>query len=144
VTELGNGRSHWVARGFGGFKFEWDAEVFNDIRDELIAWRSLEPADVVNAGSVRFQKGPAGRGTYVRVTMNYNSPGGRGGAALAEIFGGEPAQLIRKDLRRLKQILETGELASIEGQASGRAPEAEPLGELPAATTRYAAKTQTV
>jgi len=127
VTESDHWHSHWVAKGIGAARVEWDAEIYNEIENELIAWRSLENADVVNAGSVRFQKAPTGRGTYVRVTMNYNPPAGKLGATLAQLLGAEPAQLIKEDLRRLKQILEAGEVATVAGQSSGRAMEAEPI-----------------
>jgi len=121
VTRLDQRRSHWVAKGIGNAKIEWDAEIYNEKVNELIAWRSLENADVVNAGSVRFQKGPRGHGSYVRVAMNYNPPAGKLGATIAQLLGGEPAQLIKQDLRRLKQIMEAGEIATIDGQTSGRA-----------------------
>ena len=120
VTELDSQHTHWVAKGIGGSKVEWDAEIYNEKENELIAWRSLENADVVNAGSVRFQTGPQGHGTFVRVTMNYNPPAGAVGATLAQLLGAEPSQLINEDLRRLKQIMEAGEVATIEGQSSGR------------------------
>ncbi|HSS21253.1 MAG TPA: SRPBCC family protein [Pyrinomonadaceae bacterium] len=120
VVELDERKSHWVARGVGAARVEWDAEVYNEKANELIAWRSLENADVVNAGSVRFQKGPTGHGTYLRVTMNYNPPAGTLGASIAKLLGAGPAQLIKEDLRRLKQIMETGEIATIAGQTSGR------------------------
>jgi uncharacterized membrane protein len=93
VTVLDATRSHWVARGPAGTQVEWDAEIYNEIENELIAWRSTENADVVNAGSVRFQKGPTGHGTFVRVTMNYNPPAGNVGASLAQLLGAEPRQL---------------------------------------------------
>jgi uncharacterized membrane protein len=125
VTESSQTQSHWVAKGPAGTRVEWDAEIFNDKEDELISWRSLEDADFVNAGSVRFQAGPEGHGTFVRVTMNYNPPAGKVGASLVQLFGGEPAQLIKEDLRRLKQIMEAGEIATIDGQTSGRAANAE-------------------
>lgn len=129
VTELDQTRSHWVAKPIGDARVEWDAEIYNEKENELIAWRSLENADVVNAGSVRFQEAPAGRGTYVRVTMNYNPPAGYVGASFAKLLGAEPAQLIEDDLRRLKQIMEAGEIATIDGQSSGRAEGAEPIAE---------------
>ena len=110
VTVLDESRSHWVAKGIGAAKVEWDAEIYNEKENELIAWRSLENADVVNAGSVRFQKAPQGQGTYVRVTVNYNPPAGKLGATLAQLLGGEPKQLIKEDLRRLKQLMEAGEI----------------------------------
>ena len=125
VTELDQTRSHWVAKPIGNARVEWDAEIYNEKENELIAWRSLENADVVNAGSVRFQAAPSGRGTYVRITMNYNPPAGYVGASFAKLLGAEPAQLIKDDLQRLKQIMEAGEIATIAGQPSGRAENAE-------------------
>ena len=121
VTEMDRWNSHWVVKGLGGARVEWDAEVYNEEENKLIAWRSLENADVVNAGSVRFEKAPEGHGTYVRVTMNYNPPAGKLGATVAQLLGTEPLQLIKEDLRRLKQVLEAGEIATIAGQTSGRA-----------------------
>jgi uncharacterized membrane protein len=127
VVEIDSVRSHWVAKGPAGTTIEWDAEIYNEKENELIAWRSLADADVVNAGSVRFQQAPEGRGTYLRVTMNYNPPVGKAGAALSQLLDAEPAQLIKDDLRRLKQIIEAGEIASIDGQSSGREEGAERL-----------------
>ena len=126
VTIMEDGRTHWVAKGVGGIsdsKVEWDAEIYNEIENEMIAWRSIENADVVNAGSVRFQAAPTGHGTYVRVTLNYNPPGSVG-ASLAKLVGTEPGQLIKEELRRFKQLMETGEIATIDGQTSGRAEDA--------------------
>ena len=117
-------RSHWVAKGPGGVRVEWDAEIYNEKPNELIAWRSLD-GEVTNAGSVRFE--PAGdRGTVVKVVVNYNTPGGKLSAFVARLLGGEPGQMIEDDLRRLKQLLETGEVASVEGQTSGRDAGAQP------------------
>jgi uncharacterized membrane protein len=121
VTVLDELKSHWIAKGIGAAKVEWDAEIYNEKENELIAWRSLENADVVNTGSARFQKGPTGRGTYVRVIVNYNPPAGKLGATVAQLLRGEPKQLIKEDLRRLKQLMEAGEIATIDGQTSGRA-----------------------
>ena len=124
VVSLDDGRTHWVAKGIGGIKVEWDAEIYNEIENEMIAWRSVDNADVVNAGSVRFQAAPKGHGTYVRVTLNYNPPTGSVGASLARLLGTEPGQLIKEELRRFKQLMETGEIATIDGQSSGRAEDA--------------------
>jgi uncharacterized membrane protein len=116
VTTTPDGRSHWVARAPAGTTVEWDAEVYNEKENELIAWRSLDGADVDNAGSVRFE--PAGGGTTVRVTLRYDPPGGALGAAVARLFGENPEQQIEEDLNRFKQVMETG--ATSEGQNSGR------------------------
>jgi uncharacterized membrane protein len=127
VSDLGSGRTHWVARGPDGSLIEWDAEIYNEKANELIAWRSLENAEIVNAGSVRFQAAPQGHGTYVRIALNYNPPAGKLGATIAQLLGADPAQLIKEDLRRLKQMIEAGEIATIDGQSSGRAAEARSL-----------------
>jgi uncharacterized membrane protein len=119
VTETSDRRSHWVARGLSRDKVEWDAEIFRELENELIAWRSLD-TDIVHAGSVRFEQGPKGHGSIVRVTMNYNPPVGNIGKTIAQLLRRDPAHLIREDLKRLKQLLETGEIATITGQVSAR------------------------
>jgi uncharacterized membrane protein len=110
VTEGPDGRSHWVAAGPAGLEVQWDAEIINEVENEVIGWRSLPGADVATAGSVRFDKTRGGRGTQVTVHLQYAVPGGRAGAAIASLFGREPSQTIREDLRRLKQVLEAGEM----------------------------------
>jgi uncharacterized membrane protein len=111
-------RSHWVARGPAGLSAEWDAEIINEIPNELIGWRSVEGSTIQNAGSVHFT--PArDRGTEVKVVLRYDPPGGVLGAAVAKLFGEEPSMQVREDLRRLKQILEAGELATTAGQPWG-------------------------
>lgn len=120
VTTTGEGRSHWVAKAPAGTTVEWDAEVYNEKEGELIAWRSLDGADVDNAGSVRFEPASGGRGTTVRVTLRYDPPGGALGAGVARLFGENPEQQIEEDLRRFKQVMETGEISTTTGQPSGR------------------------
>jgi uncharacterized membrane protein len=116
VTESdGSGRSHWVARGPAGVRVEWDAEIINEVENTLIAWRSLPDSDVVTAGSVNFDRVRGERATEVTVNMQYSPPAGRGGAAVAWLFGRAPSQTIREDLRRLKQLLEAGEIARATG-----------------------------
>ena len=113
-------RSHWVARGPGGFKIAWDAEIINEKPGTLIAWRSLEGSQVSTAGSVHFSKAPGDRGTEVRVTLKYDPPAGKLGTLIAKLFGAEPAQQIQEDLRRFKQLTEAGEVPTTKGQPSCR------------------------
>jgi uncharacterized membrane protein len=113
-------QSHWVAQGPAGTTVEWDAEITDDRPDALIAWRSLAGADVDHAGSVRFEEAPGGRGTFVRVCMEYHPPGGALGTAVATLFGEEPGQNIQEGLRRFKQLMEAGEMATTSGQPSAR------------------------
>jgi uncharacterized membrane protein len=102
--------SHWRAKGPAGTFVEWDGEIFNEIPNKLIAWRSLEGADVVSAGSVKFNPASSGRGTRVTVHLQYSPPGGKLGAAIARLFGADAETEIRDDLWRFKQLLETGEV----------------------------------
>jgi uncharacterized membrane protein len=110
VTELGEGRSHWVARGPAGTKVEWDAMIVADEPGRVITWRSLENSDVDNAGAVRFEAAPGGRGTIIKVNIQYNPPGGVVGATVARLFGEEPNQQLEDDMRRFKQVIELGEV----------------------------------
>lgn len=121
VTCDGSQRSHWVARAPAGRRVAWDAEVVEERPNALIAWRSLEHADVQNAGSVEFERGPGGRGTTIRVSLTYAPPGGKVAAVIAKLFGEEPAQQVHEDLRRLKQIMEAGEVPTTTGQPRGDA-----------------------
>lgn len=97
--------SRWVARGPFGLRVEWEAQIINEIPNRLIAWRSLEEADMVSAGSVHFRETPLG--TEVTVSMQYAPPAGKPGAALAWFFGETPAQQLREGLERLQQELES-------------------------------------
>jgi uncharacterized membrane protein len=110
VTEMPNGKSHWVARGPAGLAVEWDAEIINEVENQVIGWRSLHGSDVVTAGSVTFGRARDGRSTQVSVHLQYAPPAGKAGALIASLFGREPSQTIREDLRRFKQLLEAGEI----------------------------------
>jgi uncharacterized membrane protein len=120
VEIVGHRRSHWIAKGPAGWRTEWYADIINDIPNQLLAWRTVEGSELVSAGSVHFEAGPVGRGTVVRVKLQYDPPGGKLGAAFAWAFGEEPSDVIREGLRRFKQLMETGEIPTTEGQPRGR------------------------
>jgi len=120
VDTTTNGRSHWIAKGPLGTKVEWDAEIIADIPGEAIGWKSLDGADVDTAGSVRFRELGHGRGTEVRVNLKYDPPLGKVGTAISRLFGESPEQQIREDMRRFKEVLESGEIPTVEGQPHGR------------------------
>ena len=102
--------SHWVAKAPAGTSVEWDAEIIDEREPEFISWRSLPDAVVPNAGTVRFKQAPGNRGTEVHVSFEYLIPGGAVGAAFAKLLGEEPELQVREDMRRFKQVLETGEV----------------------------------
>jgi uncharacterized membrane protein len=105
-------RSHWQAKAPAGRTVEWDAEIVNEVPDEIIAWKSVGEPDVSNAGAVNFSDAPGGRGTVVRVTLDFEPPAGRVGAILSHFFSEEPDRQIREDLRKFKQLMETGEITT--------------------------------
>jgi uncharacterized membrane protein len=98
-------RSVWTAKAPAGMRVKWEAEVINEIEGELIGWQSTENADVATAGSVRFVPTADGR-TEIIVHLQYEPPAGRLGSLVASLFGEEPSQQVRADLRRLKELLE--------------------------------------
>jgi len=110
VTETANGHSHWVAAGPAGLRVEWDAEIINEVENQTLAWRSLPNSGIVTAGSVNFDTVRGGRSTQVSVHLQYAPPAGKAGAFVASLFGREPSQTIREDLRHFKQLLEAGEI----------------------------------
>ena len=117
VSQREAGISHWVAKGPAGTKVEWDARIINEVDDKVIGWQSIEGSTISTAGSVNFAETP--RGTEVRVHLQYNPPAGKVGAAIAWLLGEEPSLQIREDLRRFKQLMETGEISTIHGQSFG-------------------------
>lgn len=121
VQETGGGKSHWIVRGIEGINphVEWDAEIITERPGEMIGWRSLEGSDVDSAGSVHFRPLKGDRGTEVKVTLSYNPPAGKVGAAIAKLFGQDAESDVREDLRSFKRLMETGSVPTTEGQPRG-------------------------
>jgi uncharacterized membrane protein len=114
VEVIDSAHSRWTLRAPGGVYLEWDAEITVDRPGQMIGWRSLEGANIDNAGYVRFEPAAGGRGTVVRVALQYNPPAGRVGAALAALLGERPTSLIEEALRKFKQLVETGEIPVVD------------------------------
>lgn len=111
VEILATDRSHWVVKAPAGKVVEWDAIITEEIDGELIAWASVEGADVTNSGRIEFRDAGE-RGTIVTATIAYDPPAGFIGKIVAKMFQREPAIQARRDLRRFKQLMETGEVAT--------------------------------
>lgn len=120
IDRLDDKRSHWVVSAPAGRTVEWDAVVTEERSGSLIAWESAEGADVRNSGRVEFRDGPPGRGTEVSATIAYDAPGGAIGTLIAKLFQKDPAIQARRDLRRLKQFLETGEVTTAANRREDR------------------------
>ena len=120
VRVTGPNSSHWVASAPFDTAVEWDAVTTGEVPGERIAWASVEAADIANSGEVLFVPAPGGRGTEVRVTLRYDLPAGSLGRAVARYFGDAPSQALDDDLRRFKQVMETGEVVRSEGAPWGK------------------------
>ncbi|MET0239089.1 MAG: SRPBCC family protein [Sphingobium sp.] len=111
IDVLSDTRSHWVVKAPAGKTVEWDAIITEDVEGELIAWASEDGADIPNSGRIEFRDAGA-RGTIVTATISYDPPAGVVGKVIAKLFQREPAIQARRDLRRFKQLMETGEVAT--------------------------------
>ena len=111
IDVLDDRRTHWVVKAPAGRTVEWDAIITDETPGEMIAWASAEGAEIANSGRIDFRDAGA-RGTVVTATINYDPPGGTIGKVIAKLFQREPAIQARRDLRRFKQLMETGELAT--------------------------------
>jgi uncharacterized membrane protein len=115
VETTREGRSRWRAKGPAGFRLQWEADIVGERENEWIAWRSVEGSSVHHSGSVRFEHAPGARGTEVHAQLQYQPKGGPVGQTIARLLGSDPERQIRDDLRRFKQLLETGEIPISEG-----------------------------
>ena len=123
IQFTGNNKAHVVLKLPGNASTEFDAEIYTDVPNEVISWRSLDGSELQNAGSIRFSEAPMNKGTEVQMTVEFVPPGGAIGKALTELIGEVPAQYLGQFLREFKQLMETGEKATTEGQSSGRTKE---------------------
>ena len=114
-------RSHWVIKAPAGRTVEWDSQITEDEPDRLIAWESVA-GDIKNTGRIEFSDAAPGRGTLVNATIVYDPPAGEIGKLIATLFQKEPKLQARRDLRRFKQLMETGEIST------SAAPDAGPRG----------------
>jgi uncharacterized membrane protein len=121
VELTGGGRSHWKMRFPAGKRIEWDVEIVEDVPNERIAWRAVD-ASLEGDGMVRLASAPGGRGTEVTVELQYDAPAGAVGEALLRLLEGDPSDHVRTDLRRFKQVMETGEVIRSDACPDGPRP----------------------
>lgn len=122
VTPGDDRRSHWVVKAPAGKTVEWDSVLVEEVENELLAWETVEGSGLRNAGRIEFRDGPPGRGTEVTATIVYEPPGGELGKLVAKLFQKEPKIQARRELRRFKQLMETGEIST------AKTPDAAPQG----------------
>jgi uncharacterized membrane protein len=111
IEPIGPDRSRWTVKAPGGKEVSWESVITKDVPGEEIYWQSAEGADIDNSGRIEFREA-GGRGTVVRAVIAYDSPGGKLGQMIAKLFQREPRIQTRRDLHRLKQLMEAGEIAT--------------------------------
>jgi uncharacterized membrane protein len=119
VTAGNDGTSKWIVKAPAGETVELVTRVTDDQPSSLIAWKSTEQSQIETEGRVEFSDAPPGRGSIVRLEIRYDPPAGKLGRAIAKLFQREPNIQARRDLRRFKQLIETGEVTTNAGP-SGR------------------------
>jgi uncharacterized membrane protein len=119
VQITGERTSHWVAKAPAGLQLQWDSEIVEDQPGRFISWQTCAGSEINHCGSVRFERPAAPQGTIVRVEIYYGLPGGQLASRTASVFSAPPESMVREDLRRLKQLIETGEIATTRNQPSG-------------------------
>jgi uncharacterized membrane protein len=119
VQSLEGDRTLWKVKAPAGGSVQWVARITEDRPGELLSWATLPGSSIHHSGTVRFTRAPGDRGTEVEVLLRYDAPGGRIGVVLARLLGEEPKRQLSEDLRRFKQLLEAGEIATITPQPSG-------------------------
>lgn len=136
IDEIDERRSHWVVKAPTG-TVEWDSVITADEPGRRIAWETAPGADVKNHGVVEFRDAPPGRGSEIHASIVYEPPGGGLGKLVAELFQKEPGMQAKRDLRRLKMFLETGEIATTDyPDAAPRYKKADASDDAKAAETR--------
>jgi len=110
VERIDEKQLRWTIEAPAGKTVELVTEMTHDIPGERIAWRSVEGSEITTAGEALFKDAAPGRGTLVQLVMTYAPPGGTAGKLIAKLFQREPNIQARRDLRRFKQLLETGEV----------------------------------
>jgi uncharacterized membrane protein len=122
VEQFDAKRSRWTTKAFEAVPITWDAEIINEVPYETIGWKTLPGQAVQHAGSVTFKPAPAGRGTDVRVHLQYAAPGGKAAAWLAWLAGQDPARLTREGLRALKRRFEGPQIEAVGSPAPSLSP----------------------
>ena len=112
VKDAGSGRTIWTIKAPAGHVVAVETEIVREVEGELIAWRSVAGSDIDTEGRVTFADAPGERGTQVTLMIAYDPPAGELGRTIAKLFLREPEIQARHDLKRLKILMETGEIAT--------------------------------
>lgn len=123
VEPIDGDRTRWRFRAHVpkvDMNIEWETEIVEDRENEHLAWRSTDESDIHNEGIVEFRPRRGGDSTEIHIHLLYHPPGGNIGQQLGQFLRGLSEQTLKADVRRFKQYLEAGVVATIDGQPSGR------------------------
>lgn len=120
VEPLSDHRAQWTLKPPVGPAIPFVSEITHETEGRAIGWQSEDSTVLEHTGEVRFRELPTGRGTEVRLKLDFTPPAGALGGGVARLFDGAMETQLRAELKRLKQFMETGEIATTEGQPSAR------------------------
>ncbi|WP_123620919.1 SRPBCC family protein [Halorubrum sp. CSM-61] len=120
VTPIDEDRHRWTVSGPADAEFSWETRIVEAEPGALVRWETTGDASASNGGSVRFRPAPGGRGTVVSLSLTFEPPGETLGAATLERLDVVPETLAGHALGRFKSLVESGEIATLEGNPSGR------------------------
>jgi uncharacterized membrane protein len=112
VEKLDGKRSRWTIKAPAGTTVTLVTEITDEKPGEGIAWKSTEDSEIATTGELLLKDAPGDRGTHVSLVQTYDPPGGAIGKLAAKLFQREPEIQARRDLRRFKQLMETGEVTT--------------------------------
>jgi uncharacterized membrane protein len=112
IRSTGDNRLVWTIAAPAWQSVEVESQIVEERENELIAWRSVEGSQIDTEGRITFKDAPSGRGTLVEAIIAYKPPAGELGRMIAKLFGREPAIQGRRELKRFKMLMETGEIAT--------------------------------
>lgn len=108
--------TRWTIAAPAGTDVTLETRIVQDDKNEVIAWRSTPDSDIDTQGRVTFRDAPGNRGTQVEARIAYVPPAGTLGRWIAKAFQAEPGIQGRREIKRLKMLLETGEIATNRNQ----------------------------
>lgn len=112
VERLDEKRSRWTIKGPAGSSVTLVTEIVDDVPGHQIGWKSTSESDIATTGELLLKDAPGDRGTYVSLVQSYEPPAGMAGKLAAKLLQREPGEQARRDLRRFKQLMETGEVTT--------------------------------
>jgi uncharacterized membrane protein len=118
IEQTGPATSRWTIQGPLGIRAHWTIKVTEERANELIRYETVASPGLITRWEIHFAPGPAAGQTEVRELME--APLGRLGRAALALIGKFPAEEVKANLHRLKQVMETGRVTDTSYSVRGK------------------------